>query len=429
MKKATSLLLAVLILLSLSAAASAEGSMVIGEAGVTLHGADALDRLDGVVVFAPYGVLTRSPDLFYTPILYYAMPREEYTALLQKSVLSEEELRYARNAQTYLGELFVAGVSAEELLELLVTLGGDGGLKPESIGSADGLNFYYIPDTVESYRPSIGDAWAENYRKAQGTVEELLRSAELYAPLDPEAAVIGRVIRFETVDLDGNPVTSEELFGQNEITMVNFWGTWCHYCVEELDELAAIHTSLQAKGCGIVGILEDADNPEKVELAHRLMAENGTNYPNVALSADMDILEEITGYPTSFFVDRSGVILCPAVVGAAPDLYEATVDALLENTEGPAGPSAVENSEGAYRVLVRDADGNPVQGAAIQLCDDTTCSLIKTDAGGVARFEVPEGTAYIVHVLKVPAGYEADENEYQTLTSYSDLVIVLNSAA
>ena len=430
MKKNICLLLAVLMLLSLGAAASAEGSMVLEDAGVTLHGTEALDDLDGIVQFTAYGPIVRMPDVFYTVIVYYAMPREDYSELVIKSEWTEEELWFVRDAQTCLGELFVTSLSAEELVELLKTMGGSGDMKLESIGSADGMNFYYIPDSVEIYRPSIGEEWAEKFLKAQNVAEALLRSADLYAPLDPDAAMVGRVIRFETVDLDGKPVTSEELFGQNEITMVNFWGTWCHYCVEELEELAQIHSRLQEKGCGIVGILEDSDNPEKVALAHEIMAENGTNYPNVAFSEDMDFAEDVSGFPTSYFVDRNGVILCPAIVGASPDLYEATIDALLENgaASQSAAPAAGENNEDAYRVIVRGSNGDPIQGVAVQFCDDTTCNIGITDAEGIARFELPEGTEYIVHVLKVPEGYEADEDEYRMLSSYSDIVIVLQSA-
>ena len=32
--------------------------------------------------------------------------------------------------------------------------------------------------------------------------------------------------------------TSEEIFAANEITMINYWGTWCFFCVKELGELA-----------------------------------------------------------------------------------------------------------------------------------------------------------------------------------------------
>ena len=80
-------------------------------------------------------------------------------------------------------------------------------------------------------------------------------------------------------------------------------------------------------------------------------------------------------------------------------------------------------------ILDIDTEGNPIKGVAIQFCDDSTCNLGKTDANGVANFDMPEGTQYEVHVLKVPEGYEKTSDEFRTLDVYSDLVIVLNAAA
>ena len=58
---------------------------------------------------------------------------------------------------------------------------------------------------------------------------------------------------FATTDLDGNIVTSAEIYAGNKITMINFWATWCPPCVGELAELAEVHTQLQEAGCGVVG--------------------------------------------------------------------------------------------------------------------------------------------------------------------------------
>ena len=46
-----------------------------------------------------------------------------------------------------------------------------------------------------------------------------------------------------------------------------------------------------------------------------------------------------------------------------------------------------------------------------------------------ARFDLPEGVVYEVHVLKVPKGYEKNTDEFRTLDVYSDLAIVVNKAA
>ena len=177
-------------------------------------------------------------------------------------------------------------------------------------------------------------------------------------------------------------------------------------------------------------ILEDGDTDEKLALARQIMEENGTNYPNVLPSDDMTFLADVSSFPTSFFVDKEGRILCYPLSGAALDEYEATVDRLLEGetVSGITMPDAGANNEGVYRVIVKDRQGDMIQGVTIQFCDDTTCNIGKTDADGVASFDLPEGTEYIVHVLKVPEGYEKDSGEYHTLNVYSDVVIVLGAA-
>ena len=104
--------------------------------------------------------------------------------------------------------------------------------------------------------------------------------------------------------------------------------------VGELGELAEIHTQLQEMGCGIVGVMLDSTTDKGMAAAPQLMEENGTNYPVVAYSADMDaLLEGVTGIPTSFFVDSTGAIVGEPVVGAYPDKYLPAVQALLEQAQ------------------------------------------------------------------------------------------------
>ena len=132
---------------------------------------------------------------------------------------------------------------------------------------------------------------------------------------------------FATTDLDGNIVTSAEIYAGNKITLINFWATWCPPCVGELGELAEIHRQLREVGCGVVGILVDDDTEE----AHALMQKNGTGYPVLNLSEDMvDLAETVTAIPTSYFVDGSGAIVGERIVGAFPEQYVPTVMALLE---------------------------------------------------------------------------------------------------
>ena len=74
-------------------------------------------------------------------------------------------------------------------------------------------------------------------------------------------------------------------------------------------------------------------------------------------------------------------------------------------------PPTVSDAENTYIILVQDAeDASPISGATVQFCSDTQCMVGRTDATGSASFEVDPGN-YTAHVLKVPEGYEASEEE------------------
>ena len=136
---------------------------------------------------------------------------------------------------------------------------------------------------------------------------------------------------FATMDLDGNIVTSAEIYAGNKITMINFWATWCPPCVGELAELAEVHTQLQEAGCGVVGILMDSYDPEAVRTAKALMAQNGTNYPVLALGEDLyPLAQVISVIPTTVFVDSSGTLVGTPIIGALVDQYVPAVKSLLE---------------------------------------------------------------------------------------------------
>ena len=138
------------------------------------------------------------------------------------------------------------------------------------------------------------------------------------------------VIEFEAKDLDGNVISSKELFKANKITMVNLWGLWCPYCVRETGELAELHKKFQAKGCGIIGIEHEPKYDEDtLNSARKFLKDEGVTYPNVLMPEGVTVFESVMGYPTSFFVDSQGKILGEPIIGAQVDKYEPTLDALL----------------------------------------------------------------------------------------------------
>ena len=78
----------------------------------------------------------------------------------------------------------------------------------------------------------------------------------------------------------------------------------------------------------------------------------------------------------------------------------------------------------SYEALGKGEAGKPVAGVMIQFCSDTACLMGTTDETGSAVFDQPAGS-YTIHVLKVPAGYAADDTEYAAPDQPGQVTIVL----
>ena len=129
------------------------------------------------------------------------------------------------------------------------------------------------------------------------------------------------------------------------------------------------------------------------------------------------------------FVDSEGKILTFPVLGPQVNQYEAIIDRILagEDVTDAVEPTENISGDGEYRIIVTDGE-NPVEGVAVQFCDDTTCSVQMTDANGVATFRPEKPNDYDVHILKVPDGYAGNTELYKTEAEWSELTITIEKA-
>ena len=133
---------------------------------------------------------------------------------------------------------------------------------------------------------------------------------------------------FEGKDLEGNEVTSEELFSGNAVTVVNFWFTTCNPCVGELAELDGLNHELAQKGGALIGVNAftlDGDEGAIAE-AKDILTKKGVTYQNVYFPSDSEagkFTANIFAYPTTYVVDRSGNIVGDPIVGAITDKKQA----------------------------------------------------------------------------------------------------------
>jgi peroxiredoxin len=110
---------------------------------------------------------------------------------------------------------------------------------------------------------------------------------------------------FTLTDLKGQTVKLSDLRGK--AVVLNFWATWCPPCKEEIPWFVELQKRYAADGLQVVGVsMDDGDQKDVVKFA----AENSINYP--VLFGKEKVAAQYGGIdylPTTFYIDRNGVVL------------------------------------------------------------------------------------------------------------------------
>ena len=264
--------------LSVSASASETYEYPVEEMGLTLEVPEEFISTIGMFEIFPMGEADTGINVMMFE--YVALSEEDYFALIENEDISEEDQARVRSAMREMAYVFAIDGN-RTLSDLINTL--DLGSYPaenfSEIGKTEDVTFYLMIDKEgdSAYTASIAPEFAEEYTTLQAGLAEVLKSASFERPQAPGADLVGQVLSFESEDIDGNPVSSEDIFSQHEITMVNIWATWCGPCKSELEELGEIDRRLSSKDCAILGICIDAD--ESPDEARALISENRKNKP------------------------------------------------------------------------------------------------------------------------------------------------------
>ena len=209
-------------------------------------------------------------------------------------------------------------------------------------GTAGDYKFYYVVLDNEEYFEELRntaypqDKLDEAYKLWQeaGTTSNFKDRVKIKEPVSIYPSTEdGAAVSFETQDLNGNPVTSQELFAGHKITMVNLWATWCINCKAEMEELEALNKEWAEKGCQIIGICDDADEEEMIPTAKKILEEKGVTFPNVRTTEVIRDQFPSVGLPTTYFVDSEGKILGRPIVGKNVEQYKETLQQLLSEME------------------------------------------------------------------------------------------------
>ena len=150
----------------------------------------------------------------------------------------------------------------------------------------------------------------------------------------------GILSSFSTTDLDGNAV-DQSVFSGHKLTMVNVWATFCGPCISEMPDLGKLAAEYADKDMQIVGLVSDVMDAEgnladeQLQLARDIVGETGADYLHIVPSEGLyGLLSQVSGVPTTLFVDSEGKQVGKAYIGAN-DLegWKAVADELLGSLE------------------------------------------------------------------------------------------------
>ena len=112
--------------------------------------------------------------------------------------------------------------------------------------------------------------------------------------------------RFTLMNLNNEAVSLDQLLSQHKAVLLNFWATWCSFCIEEMPDLVKLQSRLESQGFTILGV----DVGETAEQAGPFVKKMGLNFP-IVLDGDNTVAQNynLVGIPVSYLIGPDGKIL------------------------------------------------------------------------------------------------------------------------
>ena len=159
---------------------------------------------------------------------------------------------------------------------------------------------------------------------------------------------------FNLPTLDGRRMKLSDFRGK--AVLLNFWATWCPPCKIEMPWFVELQKQYGKDGLVVLGVaMDDTEPPKIAQFAHDM----GVNYP-VLLGTDQvsDDYGNVQYLPTTFYVDRNGVIVDKAAGLFSRQEIERDIRKILASSYHPAAAqtsraSVVNDPHHANKVAAR----------------------------------------------------------------------------
>ena len=136
---------------------------------------------------------------------------------------------------------------------------------------------------------------------------------------------------FSLNQLDGKLLNLKDLRGQ--LVAVRFWADWCPFCKEEMSALRPLYDKHRAQGLVLLAVNVRQDRATAEAFIKKL----GIQYPAL-LDETGEVARRygVNGLPTTFFIDRQGILRGRVLGESTPEIFERIAAPLLTEGKAPA---------------------------------------------------------------------------------------------
>jgi len=111
---------------------------------------------------------------------------------------------------------------------------------------------------------------------------------------------------FQVMDLNGNQVSLTDYRGKK--VLLNFWASWCPPCKAEMPHMEELYKEYKEEGFVILA-LNMTNTEDSLEDVTSFAREQKLTFPILLdEKGEVSAKYEILAYPTSYFIDSTGVI-------------------------------------------------------------------------------------------------------------------------
>ena len=134
---------------------------------------------------------------------------------------------------------------------------------------------------------------------------------------------------FNLEDLGGNRYSLQDFRGK--VVVVNIWTTWCAFCKTEMPAFQKVSDSLKSESGVVILAVNSTFQDDSTKVA-QFVSDYGLHYPVLLdTSGRATNAYQVRALPTTFFIDRDGIIQNVTIGGPLTEAMILTqISSLLE---------------------------------------------------------------------------------------------------